>query len=71
MIENEHKRWNVNMICRGFKTAESLEKYINGIETKSNGYHPCLVRGTGVQCLNADEWKRKNHEKWNDFSKKE
>lgn len=49
MVANEHKRWNVNMICRGFKTAESMEKYISGKESKANGYHPCLVRGTGIQ----------------------
>jgi hypothetical protein len=71
MIANEHKRWNVNMICRGFKTAESLEKYINGIETKANGYHPCLVRGTGIQGLNNDEWRKKNYEKWENPSKKD
>lgn len=71
MVANEHKRWNVNMICRGFKTAESMDKYISGKESKANGYHPCLVRGTGIQVLNSDEWKRKNHEKWDNPSKKD
>lgn len=66
MVANEHKRWNVNMICRGFKTAESMEKFISGKESKANGYHPCLVRGTGVQMLNSDEWRKKNYAKWND-----
>lgn len=71
MVANEHKRWNANMICRGFKTTESLDKYVSGIESKANGYHPCLVRGTGVQVLNTDEWRKKNHEKWNDTKDKE
>ena len=71
MVANEHKRWNVNMICRGFKTAESMDNYISGKETKANGYHPCLVRGTGAQALNTDEWKKKNHEKWDNYSDKD
>lgn len=71
MVANEHKRWNVNMICRGFKTAESMEKYISGKEGKANGYHPCLVRGTGVQALNSDEWKKKNRDKWENCSSKD
>lgn len=71
MVANEHKRWNVNMICRGFKTAESLDKYVRGIETKANGYHPCLVRGTGEQSLNSDEWRIKNREKWDNSKDKE
>lgn len=71
MVANEHKRWNVNMICRGFKTAESMEKYISGKESKANGYHPCLVRGTGVQALNSDEWKKKNRDKWENCSSKD
>lgn len=71
MVANEHKRWNVNMICRGFKTAESMEKYISGKESKANGYHPCLVRGTGVQELNSDEWKKKNRDKWENCSGKD
>ena len=71
MVANEHKRWNVNMICRGFKTAKSMEKFISGIESKANGYHPCLVRGSGTQGLNTDEWRKKNHEKWNDAKEKE
>lgn len=71
MVANEHKRWNVNMICRGFKTAESMENVINGKESKANGYHPCLVRGTGVQVLNTDEWKKKNRDKWKNCSSKD
>lgn len=71
MVANEHKRWNVNMICRGFKTAESMENVINGKESKVNGYHPCLVRGTGVQMLNTDEWKKKNRDKWENCSSKD
>lgn len=71
MVANEHKRWNVNMICRGFKTAELMEKYISGKESKANGYHPCLVRGTGVQELNSDEWKKKNRDKWENCSSKD
>lgn len=71
MIAHEHKRWNVNMICRGFKTAESLDKYVSGVESKSNGYHPCLVRGTGTQTLNTDEWRKKNREKWTEAEDKE
>lgn len=71
MVANEHKRWNVNMICRGFKTAESMEKYISGKESKANGYHPCLVRGTGIQALNSDEWKKKNRDKWENCSSKD
>lgn len=71
MIANEHKRWNVNMICRGYRTAESLEKFISGIEAKTNGFHPCLVRGTGVQGLNNDEWKKRNPEKWEKPTQKE
>jgi hypothetical protein len=40
MIANEHKRWNVNMICRGYRTAESLEKYVGGIdELEIRGTH--------------------------------
>ena len=70
MIANEHRRWNVNMISRGFKTAKSLEKFVSGIETKSKGYHPCLVKGTGVQGLNL-EWNKNNHEKWDNFSNKD
>lgn len=71
MVANEHKRWNVNMICRGFKTTESMEKFISGKESKANGYHPCLVRGTGVQALNSDEWKKKNRDKWENCSSKD
>ena len=71
MVANEHKRWNVNMICCGFKTAESMEKYISGKESKANGYHPCLVRGTGIQALNSDEWKKKNRDKWENCSSKD
>ena len=71
MVANEHKRWNVNMICRGFKTAESFEKYIGGIETKANGYHPCLVRGTGIQTLSQSEWKEKSNEKWDNPTPKD
>ncbi|MBR4049512.1 MAG: DUF1887 family protein [Clostridia bacterium] len=71
MVANEHKRWNVNMICRGFKTAESLENFISGKENKANGYHPCLVRGTGVPVLSTDEWKKKNRDKWENCSNKD
>lgn len=71
MVANEHKRWNVNMICRGFKTSESMEKFVSGKESKANGYHPCLVRGTGVQMLNSDEWRKKNNEKWESPSNKD
>lgn len=71
MIANEHKRWNVNMICRGFKKVTSMEKLVNGIETKSNGYHPCLVRSTGALGLSNDEWKNNNCEKWDNAKSKE
>lgn len=71
MVANEHKRWNVNMICRGFKVAESLDKYVSGVESKANGYHPCLVRGTGTQALNNNEWRKKNFAKWNDLKDKD
>lgn len=66
MVANEHKRWNVNMVCRGFKTAVSMEKYISGKENKANGYHHCIVRSKPGQALSKFEWKKKNHEKWND-----
>ncbi|MCR5835617.1 MAG: DUF1887 family protein [Lachnospiraceae bacterium] len=71
MIANEHKRWNVNMICRGYRNVTSMEKFVNGIETKANGYHPCLVRGTGVLGLSNDEWKNNNCEKWDKAKSKE
>ena len=71
MIANEHKRWNVNMICRGFKSVESFECYVSGVESKANGYHPCLVRSTGVQALSRDEWRKKNKEKWDNYSNKD
>lgn len=71
MVANEHKRWNVNMICRGFKTAKSMGDYVIGTKAKSNGYHPCLVRGTGLQELNSDEWKKRSHEKWDECKDKD
>lgn len=71
MVANEHKRWNVNMICRGFKTTSSVERYVSGVENKSNGYHPCLVRSEGTQTLNSDEWRKRNYEKWNDLKDKD
>lgn len=71
MVANEHKRWNVNMICRGFKTTSSVERYVSGVENKSNGYHPCLVRSKGAQTLNSNEWKKRNYEKWNDSKDKD
>lgn len=70
MVANEHKRWNVNMICRGFKTAESPEKYVGGIETKASGYHPCLVKGSGKQGID-EEWNKNNHEKWDKYKPKD
>lgn len=70
MIAGEHARWNVNMICRGFKTAKP-DKYVAGKETKAAGYHPCLVIGTGVLNLSKPEWKNNNYEKWNDCSEEE
>lgn len=70
MIANEHRRWNVNMICRGYKPAESLEKYVNGTESRAKKYHPCLVKGTGVQGLN-DEWNKNDHAKWDNYSNKD
>lgn len=70
MVANEHKRWNVNMICRGFNTAESPDKYVGGIETKANGYHPCLVKGSGKQGLD-EEWNKNNHEKWDNYKPKD
>ncbi len=66
MVANEHKRWNVNMICRGFQKVTSLENYVNGIESKAKGYHPCLVRGSGYQELNSSEWTTNKHAKWDD-----
>lgn len=71
MVANEHKRWNVNMICRGFKTISSVERYVSGVENKSNGYHPCLVRSKGAQTLNSNEWRKRNYEKWNDSKDKD
>ena len=35
MVANEHKRWNVNMICRGFKTAKSMGDYVIGTKAKN------------------------------------
>lgn len=64
MVKNEHKRWNVNMMCRGYRRAKSLDNYVTGIESKSNGYHACLVRSTGEHTLGSNEWKKNNHEKW-------
>lgn len=71
MVANEHKRWNVNMICRGFRAVESMNKYVNGEQKKANGYHPCLVRSNGKQNLNSDEWKENNKNKWDNHSSKD
>lgn len=70
MVANEHRRWSVNMICRNFRTAKSLEKYVLGIETKSNGYHPFLVKGTGVKGLD-EKWNKDNHKKWDEYTQEE
>ena len=59
LAANEHKRWNVSLICdiytkrksqsdaeksKGFRAPSSLENYVFGSENKENKYHFCLAR---------------------------
>ncbi len=53
MVANEHKRWNVNMMCRGFKTTESMEKVYQRKRRQGERISPLF--GTGHRCSNAEQ----------------
>ena len=63
LIQAEHRRWNVNMICQGYKKPESYYKYITGEQDKKHKYHSCLVRSDSKMGLDY-EWKKNSYALW-------
>lgn len=71
LIQSEHKRWNVNMICNGYKTQKDLSKCPDKIKDKKNKLHPCIVRSGKALTLSRFEWKEKNNALWDKADSKE
>lgn len=70
LIQSEHKRWNVNMICEGYSPQTDLDKCLNSIKDKKNKLHPCIVHSGKALTLSKFEWKEKNNSLWNNADSK-
>lgn len=70
LIQSEHKRWNVNMICDGYSPQTDLDKCLNSIKDKKNKLHPCIVHSGKTLTLSKFEWKEKNNSLWNNADSK-
>lgn len=71
LIQAEHKRWNVNMICNGWQTQKDLNNCLYGVKDKKNKLHPCIVRSSTALALSELEWKKSNNVLWDSAGKKE
>lgn len=71
LIQSEHKRWNVNMICDGYSPQTDLDKCLNSIKDKKNKLHPCIVHSGKALTLSRFEWKEKNNALWDNAGSKE
>lgn len=71
LVQAEHKRWNVNMICNGWKTQKDLNNCLYGVKDKKNKLHPCIVRSSTALALSELEWKKNNNVLWDSAGKKE
>lgn len=67
LIQMEHQRWNVNMICNGWSPMQDLTQCLNGRKDKKKKLHPCLVP-CDAKIVLENTWKQHNHEKWNTAS---
>lgn len=64
LVQMEHQRWNVNMICNGWVPMKDLTQCLKGRKDKKRKQHPCLVPCCAKVVL-ENSWKHHNHEKWN------
>lgn len=71
LVQSEHKRWNVNMICQGWQTQKDLFNCLEGIKDKKNKLHPCIVRSSTALSLSELDWKKNNNALWDTAGKKE
>ena len=71
LVQAEHKRWNVNMICNGWQTQKDLNNCLYGVKDKKNKLHPCIVRSSTALALSELEWKKSNNVLWDSAGKKE
>lgn len=71
LIQSEHKRWNVNMICDGWQSQKELNNCLEGIKDKKNKLHPCIVRSSNVLALSEVEWNKNNNALWDNAGTKE
>lgn len=70
LVQAEHDRWNVAMICNGWSTQKNLNNCLNGIKDYSNKLHPCIVH-CGNKIVLENSWKNNNYEKWNAVGRSE
>jgi len=63
LIQMEHQRWNVNMICNGWSPMRDLSLCLNGRKDKKNKQHPCIVP-CGPKVILENSWKQNEHDKW-------
>lgn len=63
LIQMEHQRWNVNMICNGWRPMQDLSLCLKDRKDKKNKQHPCIIP-CGVKVGLDDSWKQNEHEKW-------
>lgn len=70
LIQMEHQRWVVNMICNGWSPMQDLTQCLNGRKDKKKKLHPCLVPCDAKIVLEST-WKQNNFEKWNTASAEE
>lgn len=71
LVQSEHKRWNVNMICQGWQTQKDLNNCLDGVKDKKNKLHPCIVRSNAGLSLSELDWKKGNNALWDIAGKKE
>lgn len=71
LVQAEHKRWNVDMICNGWQTQKDLNNCLYGVKDKKNKLHPCIVRSSTALALSELEWKKSNNVLWDSAEKKE
>lgn len=64
LIQMEHQRWNVNMICNGWVPMNDLTQCLISRKDKKKKQHPCIVPCDAKVVLEKS-WKQRNHEKWN------
>lgn len=70
LVQAEHNRWNVSMICHGWSTQKNLNNCLNGIKDYANKLHPCIVHCDNRIVL-ENTWKNNNYEKWDTVSSSE